>query len=303
MGPVLEQLPEGSRVAVIRLRSLGDCVLTTPALAVLKAARPDLRVAVVVETRFFSVFEDNPSVDKILPPSLRALRQWRPVLTLDLHGGPRARWLALLSGAAFTATFAGRPHAVLYRIRIPTAQQILGLQRKVHTAEHLASAMFYLGAPTMEIPRACVYAEAVRRERPYAVLHPFATGAGKAWPAAHFVAVAQGLWEQRGLEPVFIGSASDDFTPFTGFHCLAGASLREVKNLLAGACLFVGNDSGPAHMAAALDVPAVVIFGVSDPEIWGPWRARAEVIVAQGPIESVTVAEVLAAAERLGVAA
>jgi heptosyltransferase-3 len=46
---VLEHLPEGARAAIVRLRSLGDCVLTTPALALLKSSRPDLRIGVVAE--------------------------------------------------------------------------------------------------------------------------------------------------------------------------------------------------------------------------------------------------------------
>ena len=67
MESLLERLPSRSRIAVIRLRSLGDCVLTTPALALLKAHRPDLRVRVVVEPRFAGVFEGNPDIDEISP--------------------------------------------------------------------------------------------------------------------------------------------------------------------------------------------------------------------------------------------
>jgi len=67
---------------------------------------------------------------------------------------------------------------------------------------------------------------------------------------------------------------------------------------LAGASLFVGNDSGPAHMAAALGVPSVVIFGASDPAIWGPWRTVSEVVVAPSG-----AAQVIEALARLRVAA
>ena len=86
--------------------------------------------------------------------------------------------------------------------------------------------------------------------------------------------------KQSGLEPVFIGGGGDDFSPFRAFRAVAGAPLSEIKRLLAGASLFVGNDSGPAHMAAAFGVPAVVIFGASDPAIWGPWRTVSEVVTA-----------------------
>ena len=68
---------------------------------------------------------------------------------------------------------------------------------------------------------------------------------------------------------------------------MQGAPLSEIKILLAGASLFVGNDSGPAHMAAAFGVPAVVIFSASDPEIWGPWRTAGEVVRAPAGVEQV----------------
>src|SRR6266568_8671966 len=151
---VLERLPSGARVAIVRLRSLGDCVLTTPALEILHLTRPDLEVAVVVEKRFAAVFEDNPSVSAILPPSLTPLRDWRPELCLNLHGGTRSAGLTIASGARFRAGFAHFRFARAYNVPIPRAQEILGVDRTVHTAEHLASAMFFLGARRMEIPRA-----------------------------------------------------------------------------------------------------------------------------------------------------
>jgi len=72
---------------IIRLRSLGDCVLTTPALNILKRARPDLHLAVMVEDRFRDIFEGNTDVEALLPPRLSALRRWRPALCLNFHGG------------------------------------------------------------------------------------------------------------------------------------------------------------------------------------------------------------------------
>ena len=56
MDNLLERLPSGSRIAVIRLRSLGDCILTTPALSLLKNHRPDLKISVLVEPPFAAVF-------------------------------------------------------------------------------------------------------------------------------------------------------------------------------------------------------------------------------------------------------
>src|SRR5438270_178212 len=132
---VLECLPRGSRVAILRLRSLGDCVLTTPALDILKRSRPDLRLAVLVEDRFRAIFEGNPDVDRILAPELPALRRLRPQLCLNLHGGTRSAWMTLSSGARYRAGFAHYRHQFAYNVRIPRAQQILRVSRTVHTAE------------------------------------------------------------------------------------------------------------------------------------------------------------------------
>ena len=288
-------------MAVLRLRSLGDCVLTTPALQILKRARPDLRIAMVVEDRFRAIFEGNPDLDAILPPGLRAVRAWRPRLCLNLHGGTRSAWMTALSGARDRAGFAHFRHGWAYNVRIPRAQQILGIERKVHTAEHLASAMFFLGAPAGEIPRARLVAACMERGA-RAVIHAFASAPEKTWPAAGFLEAARWL-RQSGLEPVFIGGGSDDLSPFAEFRCLGGASLEEIKNLLAGAALFLGNDSGPAHMAAAFGLPVVVLFGASDRDIWGPWRTAFEIIAAPEGLARVDAARVIEALGRLRVAA
>jgi len=302
MESVLECLPRGSRVAILRLRSLGDSVLTTPALDILKRARPDLRIAVMVEDRFRAIFEGNSDVDAILPPDLGALRRARPQLCVNLHGGTRSAWMTALAGARYRAGFGHFRHQFVYNVRIPRAQQILGVERKVHTAEHVASAIFYLGAPKCEIPRAkCGAVLPARPGQPGPpVLHPFASGPGKTWRADGFLAIAEHL-KQSGTDPVFIGGPGDDLSPFRTFHTLSCAPLAEIKQLLATASLFVGNDSGPAHMAAAFGLPVVVIFGASDPAIWGPWRTASEVVTAPRGIAHVDAAQVLDALTRLRV--
>jgi heptosyltransferase-3 len=299
VGSVLECLPQGSHVAIVRIRSLGDCVLTTPALDILRRARPDLRLAIAVEDRFRAVFEDSSDIDEILPPSIRALRRFRPRLCLNLHGGTRSAWMSALSGAEQRAGFGHFRHQWAYNLRIPRAQEILGVERTVHTVEHLASAMFWLGAKVCDIPRAKLVARDVEK-RQLAVIHPVAATPEKTWRADGFLAVAERL-KQLGLEAIFIGGEGDDLAPFHEYFQVRGAPLATVKSLLAGASLFIGNDSGPAHMAAAFGLPVVVIFGNSNPTIWGPWRTASEVVTAPGGIGQVEIAQVLNALQRLRV--
>src|SRR5713226_8520247 len=173
MDHLLDRLRPGSRIDVIRLRSLGDCVLTTPALALLKAHRPDLEISIIVEPRFAAVFEGNPDVTVARKPA-------RPDLVLNFHGGTRSMILTLRSGARFRAGFGHHRYSFIYSHKIPRAQEILGTEQTVQSAEHLASAMFWLGVPRMEIPRAKLVALRPPPNRgPYAVIHPFASTPGK----------------------------------------------------------------------------------------------------------------------------
>lgn len=298
MNNVLDRLPEGARVAVIRLRSLGDSVLTTPALALAKQFRPDLKLSVVVEDRFSAVFTGNPDVHQILGPHAAGVALLRPHLALNLHGGATSVRMMLAAASGWRAGFGHFRYQPMYNIRIPCAQEILSVDRTVHTAEHLASAMFYLGVPPSEIPRARLFAAPCSRNRPYAVLHPFASSPSKTWPRENFLAVAKHLRDQ-GIEPLFVAGADEDLSAFGEHSCFQGAPLEEVKSLLAGAALFIGNDSGPAHIAAAFGRTVIVLFGSSEVENWRPWRTEHVVLTSPAGIGSIDVTEVVQAINSL----
>ncbi len=159
--------------------------------------------------------------------------------------------------------------------------------------------MFYLGVPIGDIPRGKIFAPEGRSKfapgRSYAVIHPLAATPEKTWPASSFTELARTL----DLEPVFIGAAGEDLSPFENWCTVSGAPLPELACLMRDASLFIGNDSGPAHVAAAFGVPEVVFFGPSDAEIWCPWRTNAAVLKADGPIASITVKAALDAVERV----
>jgi heptosyltransferase-3 len=299
MPSVLDRLPNGAHVAILRLRSLGDCVLSTPAIHLLKSSRPDLQVSVAVEPRFADVFRGNPDVAFIVNPTLSAVRQFRPQLCLNLHGGSASARLTALSGARYRAGFAHYSLQLIYNQHIPRTQEILGEERPVHTAEHLASAVFWLGVPKQEIPRARLFARPERRESPYAVIHPFAAQDAKTWPARFFLQLAQHMKRELDLQPVFISGPGEDLSTFQMWPTVANPPLQRTKELLAGAVSFVGNDSGPAHMAAAFGIPTMVFFGPSDPVTWAPWRTTSEVLVSEGPIYSISPQQAISALEKL----
>ena len=296
---ILEHLPEESRATIVRLRSLGDCVLTTPAISLLKKARPDLKISVAVEPRFRPVFENNPAVAHIGGSSWKEVRDWKPALVLNLHGGTRSQWITALSGARWRAGFAHHNFTFAYNVKIPRAQRILGVNRTVHTAEHLASAVFALGVPVQPIPRASLCAGQSPFTGRYGVIHPFASAPDKQWPADRFCELARYL-ELWNIKPVFLTGPRDDAAPYKA-HDVVRDSLTNAMSVISKATVFVGNDSGPAHLAAGFGIPSVVLFGSSNPAIWGPWETESETVVAIDGLVNVSVSRVIAALERLRV--
>jgi ADP-heptose:LPS heptosyltransferase len=289
------------------LRSIGDIVLLTPALQLLKEWRPDLRVSVFIESRFRELLEGNPDVEEVLDPgegraaskltsrcrTVRELQRRQFSLCVNLHGGPASTLLTWSSRAHWKAGFGHFRVRAVYQFLIPNAQTILG-QSTIHTAEHQASAFFWLGLPRQEVPQARLFVSDARRDwwhekrkglgvsAEYALIHPTALYATKQWAPGNFSRLGAYLEQEGVLHPLY--SCGPGESPVldavaraagTRIRRLESVSLGEFAAALAEARLFVGNDSGPAHMAVALKRPSVVIFGSSSSDIWGPWPRQA----------------------------
>lgn len=302
---ILPGLRPGSRVLILRLRSLGDVVMLTPALAALHSARPDLRITVAVEPAFAAVLEGNPALSEILLvgsflQTVVEIRQRRFPVVFNQHGGPRSAYMTALSGAPVRVCWKHCRLGVVYNVRVPGAEHFFG-RRKVHTVEHRLTQFYWAGLERGPIPPARVYPQAdavasvaaklqrsgLRPEQPYAVMHPGAAYFTKRWAADKFAEIARWLREERGIVPVIrLGPGERDtavamkkqFAPHSIVFEPDALDLREVIALMARARLFVGNDSGPAHLASAAGRPAVVIFGSTDSATWRPWQTAHRVV-------------------------
>lgn len=130
--------------------------------------------------------------------------------------------------------------------------------------------------------------------RPFVHLHPGSRWQFKCWPAARFAELCHYL-HAHGLPLVLTGAPDaaerrliDEIVkrladiPTTAFLDLTGSlSLRELAALTARARLFVGVDSAPMHIAAAMDTPTVALFGPSGDIEWGPWQVRRRIVASQ----------------------
>ncbi len=128
-----------------------------------------------------------------------------------------------------------------------------------------------------------------------ALLHPGSGGPKKNWPADRFLALARGL-AAAGLAAAWVlGPAEAGFQPPARDAALRGLSLPGLAAAAGSARIFVGSDSGVAHLAAAAGAPCVVLFGASDPAVWAPRGALVRVVgSANGGMDGISVDEVLA---------
>jgi heptosyltransferase III len=309
---LLPDLPQNSRILIIRLRSLGDVVLLTPVLSAIHSWRPDLRLSVLVEPAWKTVLEGNPAVSEILTTdgflstALRLRRQHFPVV-FNQHGGPTSALWTLATGAAARICWKGKQFGFAYNITVPDAQEYFGTL-KVHTVEQRMIPFWCCGLPRGPIPfgeivvrkeaRQAVRSKLLEKgiaQGHYAVVQPGARYPSKRWPPANFVAIAQWLREKCGLQPVIslgpdeasvageIASSARGLNPPPVI--LNSLSLPELIALIADASFYVGNDAGPAHIAAAAATPSVIVFGSSNSTHWRPWQQHYRVVAGDCPCQ------------------
>ena len=300
---LLPGLPQGAAILIVRPRSLGDIILETPVLAALHAWRPDLRINVLIESRFAATLEGNPNVTDVIfsrgtAATAAEIRRRKFPIAFNQHGGPRSALLIAASGARRRVCWKGFQFSFLYNVLAPDAAEFYG-KPVVHTVEHRISQFYWTGLPRGPIPSARVYAQrdaavavAARLEKAgiaagagYCVMQPGARLAEMRWPAAKFAALARWLREKHGIASVVNLSAGDaavaEDVRREMRDCAAileALDLRDLIALIAGARIFVGNDSGPAHVAAATGRPSVVIYGATNPAQWHPWQTEYRVV-------------------------
>jgi len=301
-------------VLVVRLRSIGDTVLATPSLHALRRFLPEARIDVLLEDWVAPLLEGSSDVDRVLTvrrksqsSRLRVARRLRAEgydVAYNLHGGSTAALLVRASGARHRVGYADYAYAALHNQQAPPSAELWGLE-KTHSAEQQLALLGWTGVPVTDRPASRLNvtheaASAVERRledeaglspgQPFALIHPAAAFDTKTWAAANFARVVEHL-AARGLAAVAVaapgeGSVIEEVrahsgAPLAGFTDL---SLPELTALAARATLFVGNDSGVAHIAAAVRVPQVVVFGSSNVAHWRPWTAApAEVVREEMP--------------------
>jgi len=293
------------RVLVVKLRSIGDTVLATPSLVALKRFLPDAEIDILLEDWVAPLLEGFEGVN-VIPVgksnasrvrTALALRRRRYDVAFNLHGGTTSSFFVGASGAKHKVGVADHRYPVLYSHLLSSSADFWG-REKTHSAEQQLAVLGSVGVPVQDRPRgylpiddqasAAVSAKlsgsGVEPGR-FVLVHGATSFETKRWAPEKFASTIDQLASQ-GLSAVAVAgpgetSSLDELkalseAPLTTF---SGLALPEITALASQARIFVGIDSGMAHIAAAVNTPSVVIFGYSNRDHWRPWTDAPNEIV------------------------
>lgn len=288
-----------SRILVLRGGALGDLILTIPAISLLRRSFPGAHLELAGYEKNAAILLACGLVDRVRPLDSAGMAfYFQTVETLPRDEAEYARSFDLVISFLHDPT-----GAVIQNLRAAGAGKAYAFSpivKKGRAADHfLAAVKTALGrrcAPSPAVPTAALLdwprarVETARRSlasrfgaKRLVVIHPGSGSPAKNWPADKFAALSD-LVQQAGFQPVFMAGEADE-KPLAEIRRLRpGAPVFERKPLLEAADIlsvadgYAGNDSGLTHLAAALGVPAAVVFGPTDPDIWAPRGAHVAVI-------------------------
>ena len=301
------------RVLVIRLRSIGDTVLATPTLTALRRHLPAAQLDILLEDWVEPLLTGHAAVDNVITTgkstaermqaALR-LRRVRYDVAINLHGGTTSTFFTRASGAAVRAGYSEYRYSFLYTHLLSSSADFWG-RSPTHSVEQQLAVAGSIGIPvasdlptSLPVDSAAVrsvggkLAASIPNGQFFALMHPAAAFETKQWDAEKFASVAEFL-SSRGLTTVAVAGPGEQnlldrltdtcSVPIATFSDL---TLPEITALASRARVFVGNDSGIAHIAAAVGTPPLVIFGSSNRDHWRPWTpGPSEIVFADYPCQ------------------
>lgn len=308
------------RVLVVKLRHHGDVLLTSPVFTVLKNHIPHADIDALVYADTADMLNGHPAIGNVFGVGRdwkrdglfqRYLKEWRLLqklrsrhydLVIHLTESPRGAWLVFLLGARHSVArdYRGK-RGRWWRSTFSHLYQIPARPR--HTVEVHLDALRRIGIQPGIDERDLVLVPGADAERSvesmlrqnglstdaYAHLHFTSRWMFKCWPVEHVAALTNQL-QQDGLPVVLTAAPSEKELQYIAQvrarlrHPVVDLSgklnLKELAALTARARIFIGVDSAPMHMAAAMGTPVVALFGPSGEIEWGPWQTSSRTVTS-----------------------
>lgn len=292
------------RILVIKLRAIGDVLLSTAVLPGLRAAHPGATIDFLTEAYCAPVVEGHPSLSSVLtfdgardsgPGLIRRVRERRYDLVIDLFGNPRSAIVTLLSGAPLRVGYRFNWRRWCYNLVVEPRGG------SVHNTEFNLDALRRLdidpagGRPFFPVDdQAGEFAAAFFREKGLdgtrvVALNPGGGWIAKRWRPEQYAALGASIAREEGSRILVLWGPGEEADARMVADRIGPAAvpappstLRQSGALLRLCAALVTNDSGPMHIAAALGVPVVAIFGPTVPSLQGPVHTESEIVVREG---------------------
>lgn len=299
-----------ARILLLRLERIGDLLMALPAIADVRTAAPDARIDLVVGSWNADIARSIVGVDRVQTldaPWLargaagarsshlfRTAASWRHErydLAINFEPDVRTNLLLALSGARWRAGYrSGGGGAVLDQ-----GLDYLPSEHTTDNARRLVAQVFARETPSSVPARTLATPEATRREavallagarRPRVAMHVAGGRQIKQWPLERFVSIARSLVDREGATIVLTGGPGDEAMvrearaalPSDRVIDISGGGLLTVAAVLDRCDLMITGDTGPMHVAAAVGLPIVAVFGPSDPRRYAPRGAHDRIV-------------------------
>lgn len=297
-----------SCVLVIRLKSIGDTVLTTPSLIALRRFLPEAQIDILLEDWVAPVLDGFEAVDNVISfkkDDLKSrlttawrLRRNKYDVVFNLHGGTTSGFFVRATGARYRIGYSHYRY-IFFHNRLLSSSADFWNEITTHSAEQQLALLGFVGVPVEDKPKSKLNLNEKAKnsveeklkskiqnpKSKIALLHPAAAFDTKQWATENFARITEYLRE-KSFEIVAVATKKEreileklrklSKVSITAFDDL---TLPEITALAAKAEIFIGNDSGIAHIAAAVETPSIVIFGSSNRDHWRPWTDAPNEIV------------------------
>jgi len=304
-------------VAAIELTRLGDTISAIPAIRALRRLFPNAMVHLVVDSSHAALLDAmqlgiqvlgvrKPSSAGSLLRTSRYLRGLRPDIAISLSPSKRNALLALSSASRKQAGYLSyidtlTPHLEETQVEgfgfVPMAQASYG-RESIH--ERSAKVLSVMGGqhlldedsePVTLRNEETIYQDLLARKivpsGDYVVIHPFAEWEYRRWDLARFARLGRSIISDHDAEVVYLSderdqeelyTLSEQFEDEPRARFVSFLNLMESAVLIHRSSLFIGNDSGPLHLAGLFGVPVVGLFGPASPELTGPRSSDKELL-------------------------
>lgn len=286
-----------SNILVTQLRQVGDVLLTTPAVKVLREQYPDSRITYLTETGPATLLRGNPHIDRIVTRKRRAslrhdlrlalqLRKDRYDLVVDFFCNPRSAWMSFLTGARqrVAGYHAGRNWWYTYTPRIRggdgyAVEDRLALLRAIGIHGPLTPPVLRVPAEARAAIEHFIQSHHIETTQPdgqrLVTIDITSRRQSKRWIPERYVELADRLRERLGTTAIFIWGPGeqDDVEAVVrqGRHphiVACETDLMQLAALIERSHLHIGNCSAPRHIAVAVGTPSLTVMGPTDPRNW-----------------------------------